>query len=102
MSYGEYPGLTEGLAIHRDYPPEEWREQVDALPPFLREGAERYLSGIVACDRTLKRFARDCGCKSMEEFQELRKEARRHGAPGARAYVRAGKPERWRRPPGDW
>lgn len=99
---GEYPGLTEGLHIHANYPAEEWREQVDALPIYLREGAERYLAGIVQRDAMLKRWARESGCKSMEEWEELRKEARRHGAPGARAWHRAGRPERWRRGGDDW
>lgn len=99
---GSYPGLWEGLQIHRNYPPEEWRVQVDFLPVYLREGAERYLSGIVALDASLKTMARQCGCRSMEEFQKLRKEARYHGAPGARAWVKAGKPEKWRRGGDDW
>ena len=97
MSYGEYPGLTEGLAIHKDLDPEDWREAVDSLPEYLREGAERYLSGIVQRDKTLKRFARECGCRNMEEWEELRREAKRHRAPGARAGVRAGRPDVWRR-----
>lgn len=91
------PGLVEGLRIHRDVPPLEWREAVDALPDQLRPEAERYLRNIVRLNANKIAFAKECGCTSLEEFEELRKRARAAGAPGARAWHKAGRPQTWRR-----
>lgn len=85
-----------GLEIQRRLPMEGWRAAVDALPEELREEANEYLSGIVACWRGLRTMAIDAGCRSLEEFQRLRREARKAGAPSAVAYHRAGRPDYWR------
>lgn len=92
-----YPGINEGVRIHRRFPPGEWRAQVDAIEdPELRAGAERYLAGPAACYRALRNMAKECGCRSLDEFNQLRKQARRAGAPGAVPWARAGRPEPWR------
>lgn len=90
------PGLTEGLMIQRKYPPSRWRAEVDKLQGEVKAGAEQYLADQLACHRARMQMARECGCKSMREFEDLRKEARRAGAPGARAWVNAGRPLEWR------
>lgn len=92
----EYPGLAEGLRIHRDVDADQWRAAIQELPDELQPGAEQYLSGIVERHRNLVRFAREADCKSLDEFDDLRRQARRAGAPGGRAWVRAGRPEKWR------
>lgn len=84
-----------GLKIHRHVEPKGWRAAVDALPDGIREEAEEYLSGVVACYRALRKMAIDAGCSSIEEFNALRSQARRAGAPSALAYDRAGRPEKW-------
>lgn len=89
-------GRYAGLMIHRHRPPAEWQDAVAALPAEHRDSATAYLTGVAACHRALIAMARECGCRSMEEFDQLKQEARRAGAPGARAYVRAGRPETWR------
>lgn len=88
-------GRMAGLKIHREVDPKGWREAVDALPDALREEAEEYLSGVVSCYRALRKIAIDAGCSSMDEFNALRREARKAGAPSALAYDRAGRPEKW-------
>lgn len=85
------------MRIHRDLPYEEWRAAVDELPDQIKIGAEKYLSGIVARHKAMKEFAKQCGCRSFDEFESLKKQARQAGAPGARAWVRAGRPPKWRR-----
>lgn len=90
------PGRQAALDIHRRVPMPQWRQALEALPAELQAEAEEYLSGIVACWRNLRALAIEAGCKSLREFDALRREARRAGAPSAVAYHRAGRPERWR------
>lgn len=88
-------GRLAGLEIHRNVDPKRWRQAVDALPDDIREEAEQYLAGVVACYRALRKIAIDAGCSSMEEFSALRVAARKAGAPSATAYDRAGRPDKW-------
>lgn len=92
----DHPGVAEGLRIHRNHEMKDWAEQLDRLPEDLKEGAAEYLRAICTHYRSLVEMARSCGCRSMREFDELKKAARRAGAPSARAWFNAGRPEQWR------
>ncbi len=85
-----------GLDIHRRVPPKDWKQAVENLPEELREEATDYLKGIAACMRGLRDMAIEAGCSNFTQFERVRREAKRAGAPGARAWVRAGRPEFWR------
>lgn len=90
------PGLTAGLMIHRHTDMKGWKAAVDALPEEQREEAVSYLSGISARYRVLVKMARDCGCASFDEFEEVKLLAKKAGAPGAVAWSLAGRPDHWR------
>lgn len=88
-------GTYEGLMIQRHYPPSEWLERLALLAEDVREAAEKYLRQEVAKYRSMQGIAKACGCRSMEEFDKLKRDAKRAGAPSAQAWVNAGYPEKW-------
>lgn len=90
------PGVYAALQIQRHLDPGEWRAAVDALPEDQKADANQYLSNVIQLRRNLIDIAKDAGCRSLDEFAELRKLARQAKAPGAVAWVKAGRPERWR------
>jgi hypothetical protein len=74
----------------------QWKDAVEKLPEDQQEEARGYLAGVAARYRALVKMARDCDCKSLEEFEEVRRLARRVGAPSAVAWCLAGRPDKWR------
>lgn len=89
------PGTYEGLMIQRHYQPSEWIEQLEKLEPDIREAAEQYLRQEAAKFRCMQGIAKACGCRSMDEFENLRRLAKKANAPSAQAWVNAGRPENW-------
>lgn len=88
-------GTYEGLMIQRHYPPSRWIEQLEKLASDVREAAEQYLRQEAAKFRCMQEIARACGCRSMDEFDDLKRQAKRANAPSAQAWVNAGRPEKW-------
>lgn len=98
------PALPEGatgtyaaLMIHRSLAMKDWKAAVEGLPESMRAEAIEYLTGISARYREIVKMARDCGCASIEEFEEVRRLARRADAPGAVPWCMAGRPQIWRK-----
>jgi len=89
-------GLYAAMMIHRGVAMKDWKVAVDGLPGGMQAEATEYLSGIAARYRVIVKMARDCGCKNLEEFDEVKRLARRAGAPGAVAWCNAGRPDQWR------
>lgn len=97
MTRFEKDGLSYAVEIERKVEPKGWPAALESVPENVRPEAENYLRGVAARMRAIRKMMRECGCYTQREWNDFKARAKRAGAPSARAWYRAGTPEKFRK-----